>query len=164
MNNEVLSKVTKEKIAEIRKKAGRGRQKGYKHSEATKEKIRAGVARVRKPVSEWSAEDRMKILKLEEVMKLAREEAEEKCKKHNIDLIGMQIPRPLEIYALDQEECWIAGYWEFGLDGAFVRVKEMLGWERTRDVGIRWQKEVKGESKFLTGIQKINDEGDYWLW
>lgn len=161
-----MIKSTEEKVKEVREKAkrGRGRAKGSKLSEIHKERIGKGVQRVRKPASEWSAEDRMKILKLEEVMKLAREEAEEKCKKHNIDLIGMQIPRPLEIYALDQEECWISGYWEFGLDGAFVRVKEMLGWERTRDVGIRWQKEVKGESKFLTGIQKINDEGDYWLW
>lgn len=161
-----MIKSTEEKVKEVREKAkrGRGREKGYTHSEATKEKIRASVERKRKPASEWSEEDRMKILKLEEVMKLAREEAEEKCKKHNIDLTGMQIPRPLEIYALDQDEHGIANLWEFGLDGAFVRVKEMLGWKRAISVGIRWQKEVNGESKFLTGIQKINDEGDYWLW
>ncbi len=159
-----MIKSAEEKIKEVREKAKRGRQKGYTHSEATKEKIGRGQERHRKPASEWSSEDRMKPLKLEQVLKLAREEAEENCKKQGIVLEGTPIPRPLEIFALGEDQVWIMGLWEFNLDGAFKRVREMLGWERTRDVGIRWHRKLSGERKFLTGIKKINNEGDYWLW
>lgn len=157
-------KPTEEKIAEIRKKAKRGRQKGYTHSEATKEKIRKGMERVRKPVSEFSEEDRMKPLKLEEVLKLARQEAEENCEKHNIDLQGRSV-RTMEIFALDNDQEWICNFWEFGLEDAFKRVREMLGWERSRVVVLRgYYEEKTKEPKRLTAIKKIDDEGNYWLW
>ncbi len=52
-----MIKSAKDKIEEIREKAKRGRVKGFKHSEATKEKIRAGVSKGKEEKEERAGEE-----------------------------------------------------------------------------------------------------------
>lgn len=65
---------------------GRGRKKGFSHSEETKEKIKEGKLR-----SSKNKEERIRTFTLEEVLSQAKGDIEKSCEVYNVNLEGRRI-------------------------------------------------------------------------
>jgi len=136
---------------------GRGRQKGFSHSEETKEKIKEGKLR-----SSKNKEERIRTFTLEEVLTQAKGDIEKSCEVYNVNLEG----RRIQVYAIDWEEDWLLDYSEFW-EGLFSRIIKMLNWLQTKYVGVRTIERGDKSPQQLTSILKIGErfiiKGDYEL-
>lgn len=149
------------KINAIREKTKRGRAAGFKHSEATKQKI--GETRLK---ADAERKLKMTTYSLEDILEQAESELEISCDivKHEIEdqsKFGVQANSSTGSFILD--------YTAHGEKEVFERVKQMLSWERTKTVTItlKDRPDLSKIDQKLTSIVKVGEERymlgiDYW--
>lgn len=155
----------KDKISEIREKAKRGRQKGFKHSEETKEKIRKGVSRGKEEKAREETELEQYCLQVERQLPLeeALEKAVEKyqrCRYYDAQAPAEALFEVTAYYQRgeDRHRYYAMEQEIKGIENTIPAARRLLALVHARYVTIamiEWQKQVgeDGESRKVEVVE-----------